>query len=114
MIIFLVRVWLWGAFVGLACTGGFAFGQEPVEPRGQRNFRIGYIRQDPEAVTTSGVFQRLREFLLAQPEVQSAMVNAGVDELIAPSFDTHGLLIEAMDAEQVDMAFCSVLDYAYQ
>lgn len=86
----------------------------PGEPAGQRTFRIGYIRQDPEAATTSGVFLRLREFLLEQPEVQAAMAAAGVDDIITPSFDTHGFLIEAMDAEQVDVAFCSVIDFAYQ
>jgi hypothetical protein len=83
-------------------------------------FRIGFVRQDPEAITTAGVYQRLREFLLAQPDLQNAMKSAGLEEreasswIILQSFDSHRLLIEAMDAEQVDLAFCSVIDYAYQ
>lgn len=103
-------------FVTLAAVlPSWLFAQDiTVEPAGKRTFRIGYIRQDPEAATTSGVFLRLREFLLEQPEVQAAMAAAGVYDIITPSFDTHSFLIEAMDAEQVDVAFCSVIDYAYQ
>ncbi len=78
------------------------------------SFRIGYIRVDPDTATTSGVYQRLLEFLVSQPDIQAAMSAAGVSGIIPQSFDTHSLLIEAMDAEQIDMAFCSVLDFAYQ
>jgi hypothetical protein len=58
----------------------------------------------------------LREFLVSQPEIRQAMEAVEMDDedIIPQSFDTHRLLIEAMDAEQVDLAFCSVLDYAYQ
>jgi ABC-type phosphate/phosphonate transport system substrate-binding protein len=79
-----------------------------------RTFRIGYLRVDPESPTSSGVFQKLREFLLKQPPVQDALKAKQIDDIMIQSFDSHRLLVEAMDGEQVDLAFCSVLDYAYQ
>lgn len=96
-----------------------AAGQVSAQPlqsqaSGRSSFRIGFIRQDPEAATTSGVFLRLREFLLAQSDIRTAMATAGVEEIIPQSFDSHRLLVEAMDAEQVDLAFCSVIDFGYQ
>lgn len=99
-------------FVGFSFAG---YGQtDPVLPGRGGTFRIGYLRQDPEAATTSGVYERLREFLISQPDIRKAMDAAALDDVILQSFETHGLLIEAMDAEQVDLAFCSVIDYAYQ
>lgn len=77
-------------------------------------FRIGFVRQDREAATTAGVYQRLTEFLVAQPDFRSAMQSAGLKEVLPHSFESHRLLVEAMDAEQVDLAFCSVIDYASQ
>ncbi len=88
--------------------------QSPPAENGRTVFRIGYIRQDPESVTTTGVFQRMREFLLAQAEIQASMELADVHEIMLQSFDSHRLLVEAMDAEQLDLAFCSVIDYGYQ
>ena len=77
-------------------------------------FRIGYVRQDPEAITTSGVYQQLVDFLVAQPAVIQAMKAADVRDIRPVSYDTHGMLNEAMDANQLDLAFCSALDYSYQ
>lgn len=80
----------------------------------QSTFRIGYIRQDPESVTTAGVFSRLNEFLTSQDPIRAAMAANGIERIEHLSYDTHRLLIEAMDANQLDMAFCTALDYAYQ
>jgi len=81
---------------------------------GRSTFRIGYVRQDPESPTTSGVFVRLVAFLNTQPEIRTQMARNGIRDITLQSFDSHRLLVEAMDAEQVDVAFCSVIDFAYQ
>lgn len=116
------RLGLWCLLVAMVVCGGGVqpavaqgiTGERPgMKPR-STTFRIGYIRQDPESVTTEGVFLRLRDFLLDQPAVTSAMEDASVENILLSSFETHHMLIEAMDAEQVDLAFCTVVDYAYQ
>lgn len=86
----------------------------PVTAPAPALFRIGYIRQDPESVTSSAIFQKLRDFLVNQPEIRQQMQGDGVADIIAQSFDSHRLLVEAMDAEQIDLAFCSVIDFGYQ
>lgn len=78
------------------------------------SFKIGYIRQDPEAAVSGVVFERLRDFLTTQPEIVASMAEADLERIDLQSFDSHRLLVEAMDAGQVDMAFCSVIDFAYQ
>jgi len=60
------------------------------------------------------VFTRLVDFLTDQDPIKAAMAANGIERVEHLSFDTHRLLIEAMDANQLDMAFCTALDYAYQ
>jgi ABC-type phosphate/phosphonate transport system substrate-binding protein len=105
------RKWFLLCLVLLMTGAGWAQGSPG---QGRRSFRIGYVRQDPEAVTTSAVFQRMKDFLMAQPEIVQSMERAGISEIVPQSFDSHVLLVEAMDAEQLDLAFCSVIDYGYQ
>jgi len=51
---------------------------------------------------------------MAQPTIYTAMASMGVERIMTQPFDSHRFLIEAMDAEQLDLAFCSVIDFAYQ
>lgn len=99
----------------LLASAGLAAAQPgPVIAPAPTLFRIGYIRQDPESVTSSAIFQKLRDFLVNQPEIRQQMQVDGVADIIAQSFDSHRLLVEAMDAEQIDLAFCSVIDFGFQ
>jgi len=77
-------------------------------------FRIGCIRHDPDMRITDDLMQGLREYLLQSPTIKEAMATTGVAALEVQSFEAHRWLMEAMDAEQVDLAFCSSVDYIYQ
>lgn len=85
-----------------------------VSPTTGTIFRIGCLRSEPDTRITLPLVEALREHLLATPAVQEAMAEAQVSHMEVRSFDAHRWLMEAMDAEQVDLAFCSSIDYIYQ
>lgn len=76
-------------------------------------FRLAFVRNDPETGFDYSTFESLRQYLSKDADVQRAMIAASIDEILLQSYDSHRLLLEALDAEQPDLALCSALDYAY-
>ncbi|MGI8905654.1 MAG: PhnD/SsuA/transferrin family substrate-binding protein [Candidatus Sumerlaeaceae bacterium] len=77
-------------------------------------FRIGCLRYDPDTRISVELAQQLAASLRANEKVRAAMQQEGVSEIQVQSFDSHRWLMEAMDGEQVDLAFCSLVDFGYQ
>lgn len=107
------------AFV-IVWTHGAIFCQEPVFPAASesaeaaRIFKIGYMLNDPEAQIGVEVVHELREFLLAQPPVMEAMKAEGVSEISLLAVDRHEVMVERMNRNEFDLAFCSAVDFVLQ
>lgn len=80
----------------------------------KQTFRIGFLRNDLDGTVPQDHFNRLRLYLLSNPDIKTNMALAGVEDIVLQSFDSNPLLVEAMDGEQLDLVFCGVLDYASQ
>ncbi|MCX7626082.1 MAG: phosphate/phosphite/phosphonate ABC transporter substrate-binding protein [Candidatus Sumerlaeaceae bacterium] len=79
-----------------------------------RLFKIGYLPEDPEAQLGIGAIHELREFLLAQPNVREAMQNEGIEDISLLAVDRHEAMVERMNRNEFDLAFCSAVDFVLQ
>lgn len=79
-----------------------------------QSFRIGFLRNDIENNMGSVLFNKLRLALIENPKIQDTMKEAGIKDVVLQSFDSHILLVEAMDGQQLDIVFCSALDFGLQ
>ncbi|MBX7244391.1 MAG: phosphate/phosphite/phosphonate ABC transporter substrate-binding protein [Candidatus Sumerlaeaceae bacterium] len=108
-----------GAFQ-LLCAAFLLLGAEPRSSSAVGDaptsapFRIGYLRGDPEAPLDSGVFFRLREYLLARPPIRDAVTSGAVSDIVLLASDSHQDLIQRMDQNEFDLVFCSSIDYVTQ
>lgn len=87
---------------------------EPIPAAITSFFRIGYLGIDPEASLGGQVFVRLRDYLAAAPSVQAGMQTAGITDIRLRSFESHRDLSEELNEEQLDVAFCSGIDFVNQ
>lgn len=86
----------------------------PLTTSGNRLFRIGYLPEDPEAQLGTGAIHELREYLLAQTHVRDAMQNEGVEDISLLAVDRHEAMVERMNRNEFDLAFCSAVDFVLQ
>jgi ABC-type phosphate/phosphonate transport system substrate-binding protein len=77
-------------------------------------FKIGYLPNDPEAQLPVGAIYELRDYLLAQPEVIAAMKAEGITDLSLLAVDRHEAMVERMNRNEFDLAFCSAVDFVLQ
>ena len=77
-------------------------------------FRIGGVLNNPDTKVDAELILQLKDFLESRPGTHKVIAEAGFQGIEVQSFEAHRLLVEAMDAEQVDLAFCSSLDYISQ
>lgn len=83
-------------------------------PTSRTTFRVGCVRYDPDTRISTELAEQLVASLNANERVRTAMAVQGFSEIQVQSFDAHRWLMEAMDAEQLDLVFCSSIDYVEQ
>jgi ABC-type phosphate/phosphonate transport system substrate-binding protein len=76
--------------------------------------RIGFLPNDPEAQVSPGAFYELREYLLAHPPFLKAMQEAGIEDIALIPVDRHDMMIQRMNRNELDLAFCSAVDFVFQ
>lgn len=85
---------------------------EPPFPAAE--FRIGYLRADPESALTPPVLRALRDSLLARPAFREALRLSGLDGIALLAADSHQNLVERMSQTEFDLVFCSAIHYVTQ
>ncbi|PKO19999.1 hypothetical protein CVU37_00560 [candidate division BRC1 bacterium HGW-BRC1-1] len=104
--------------LAFVCLVNLAFcrGAEMVEPTETTGIlvRIGHLQADPEARIGSGVLHAMRQYLLNNPAVKSAMASEGVSDFAVLSTDSHEDLVQRMSQNEFDIAFCTAHDFVSQ
>jgi len=83
-------------------------------PSAAHLFRIGYLPNDPEAQIAVGAVHELRNFLMEQAAVREALHGEGLDDIALMAVDRHESMVERMNRNEFDLAFCSAVDFVLQ
>lgn len=91
---------------------GFGQEKEPAPPN--RPFRIGFLRTDEEQTLVPAWYESLKRFLLEQPSVASALEKYRFTSIILLQADGYRDMLQRMDLNEFDLAFCSSVIFVEQ
>lgn len=77
-------------------------------------FKIGFLPNDPEAQLPVAAIYEFRDFLASQPSVREAMQAEGIEDISLLAVDRHEAMVERMNRNEFDLAFCSAVDFVLQ